>query len=103
MSNQIKELALPVILVVLLIGFPVYVAAETPPTSGLNINPISAALSAGEWIVDKINNKPQPKFHTAERQARFDSWSKEEWIKDDPYACMWDRNWIRKYKQDVCL
>lgn len=103
MSNQIKELALPVILVVLLIGFPVYVAAETPPTSGLNINPLTAAWTAGEWVVDKMTTKTKPSAHTPERQARFDSWSKEDWIKDDPYACMWDRNWIRKYKQDVCL
>ena len=59
--------------------------------------------TAGEWVVNKVTTKPKPSFHSPERQARFDKWSKEDWLKDDPYACMWDRNWIRKYKQDVCL
>ena len=74
-------------------------AADT----GFNPNPITAVYTAGEWVVDKITTKPKPSFHSPERQAKFDRWSKEDWIKDDPYACMWDRNWIRKYKQDVCL
>ena len=99
MSNQIKELVLPVSLVVLLMIVPCYViAAET----SLSINPLTAIWSAGEWVVNKITDKPKPSFHTPERQAKFDRWSKEDWIKDDPYACMWDRDWIRKYKKDVC-
>lgn len=98
MPNQIKELALPAALAVLLLVYPVLVVADT-----INPTPLTAAYSAGEWIVNNISAKPKPSFHSPERQAKFDRWSKEDWIKDDPYACMWDRNWIRKYKQDVCL
>jgi hypothetical protein len=98
MPNQIKELALPVSLAVLLLGHPGIIVADT-----INPTPLTAAYSAGEWVVNKITVKPKPGFHSPERQARFDSWMKEDWIKDDPYACMWERNWIRKYKQDVCL
>jgi hypothetical protein len=98
MPNQIKELALPAALAVLLLVYPVLLVADT-----INPMPITAVYSAGEWVVNKITTKPKPSFHSPERQAKFDRWSKEDWIKDDPYACMWDRNWIRKYKQDVCL
>ena len=102
MSRQINELVLPATLAVLLGVCPVIViAAEAGP--GLNINPLTTAWTAGEWVVNKVTTKPKPSFHGPERQARFDSWMKEDWIKDDPYACMWERNWIRKYKQDVCL
>ena len=102
MSNQINELALPVSLVVLLMVYPACVVAAEAG-AGLSINPLTAVWTAGEWVIDKATAKPKPSPHTPERQARFDRWSKEDWIKDDPYACMWDRNWIRKYKQDVCL
>jgi hypothetical protein len=102
MPNQIKELALPVSLVVLLLGYPAIVVADVVADT-INPTPFTAVYSAGEWVVNKISAKPKPSFHSPERQARFDSWMKEDWLKDDPYACMWDRNWIRKYKQDVCL
>jgi hypothetical protein len=98
MSNQINELALPVTLVVLLMVYPAIVIAEA-----INPTPFTAVYSAGEWVVDKMTAKPKPSFHTPERQARYDRWSKEDWIKDDVYACMWERDWIRKYKKDVCL
>ena len=102
MSRQINELALPVSLVVLLLGYPAIVVADVV-TDTITRTPITAVYSAGEWVVNKITAKPKPGFHSPERQARFDQWAKEDWIKDDPYACMWERNWIRKYKQDVCL
>jgi len=98
MPNQIKELVLPVTLAVLLLVYPGISVADT-----INPTPFTAVYSAGEWVVNKISAKPKPSFHGPERQARFDQWSKEDWLKDDPYACMWERNWIRKYKQDVCL
>lgn len=95
MSSRIKELALPATLAVLLMVCPaIVIAAETG--TGLNINPLTAAWSAGEWIVDKATAKPKISFAEAQSQAR------EEW-KNDPYVCMWDPNWIRKYKRDVCL
>jgi hypothetical protein len=98
MSSQIKELALPVSLVVLLLGCPGIIVADT-----INPTPFTMVYGAGEWVVNKISAKPKPSFHTPEREARFDRWSKEDWIKDDAYACMWERDWIRKYKKDVCL
>jgi hypothetical protein len=97
MSNQIKELALPATLVVLLMVYPALVVADT-----INPMPITAVYSAGEWIVDKLTDKPKPSLLTPERQAKFDRWSKEDWIKDDPYACMWDKDWITKYKNGTC-
>ena len=97
MPNQIKELALPAALAVLLLVYPVLVVADT-----INPMPITAVYSAGEWVVNKITTKPKPSFHSPERQAKFDRWSKEDWIKDDPYACMWERDWITKYKKDTC-
>jgi hypothetical protein len=97
MPNQIKELALPAALAVLLLVYPVLVVADT-----INPMPITAVYSAGEWVVNKITTKPKPSFHSPERQAKFDRWSKEDWIKDDPYACMWEKDWITKYKKDIC-
>lgn len=92
MSNQIKELALPATLVVLLMVYPVaIIAADT----GFNPSPITAVYSAGEWVVDRLTAKPKISFADALQQTQ------KEW-NTDPYACMWDRNWIRKYKQDVC-
>lgn len=82
--------------------YPAWVIAAEAPGTGLNINPLTAAWTAGEWVVDKVIAKPRLTQHSAERQAKFDSWMKEDWIKNDPHACMWDPNWIRKYKQDVC-
>ena len=99
MSNQIKELVLPATLAVLLFFMPLVIcAAENSPIP----TPITAVFTAGEWVVDKVTAKPKPSFHNAERTARFERWSKEDWIRDDAYACMWERDWFRKYKQDVC-
>ena len=102
MSNQIKELVLPATLAVLLMVYPAIVVADVV-TDTITRTPFTAVYSAGEWVVNKISTKPKPSFHAPERQALFDQWSKEDWIKDDPYACMWERDWIRKYKKDVCL
>ena len=102
MSRQINELVLPVSLAVLLLGYPAIVVADVV-TDTITRTPFTAVYSAGEWVVNKISTKPKPSYHSPERQARFEHWAKEDWIKDDPYACMWERDWIRKYKQDVCL
>lgn len=79
-------------LTVFLIVFPLYLAAAET-TKPLSIDPITTTWSAGEWILSKFSSKKDG-FHTAERQAKFNKWSKEDWIKDDPYACMWNSNWI---------
>jgi hypothetical protein len=98
MCLQAKQTMRRIINILVLVAVPA-AAADT----GFNPNPITAVLSAGEWIYDRATAKPKLSVHGPERQARFDRWSKEDWIKDDPYACMWERNWIRKYNKDVCL
>jgi hypothetical protein len=80
----------------------VYPALVLAADSSINPNPLTVAYTAGEWMVDKLKDKPKVSMHSTERQAKFDKWLKEDWIKDDPYACMWDRNWITKYNKDVC-
>lgn len=100
MSSRIKELAALVLLVLFLMTFPLYVAAEPAPGgTGLNINPLTTAWAAGEWIIDKVTVKPRASLHSAERQAKFNNWMKEDWIKNDPYACLWDPNWIHQTPQ----
>lgn len=102
MSNRIKELAALVLLVLFLMGLPLYAAAEPTPGgtgAGLNINPLTTAWTAGEWIIDKVTAKPRISLHSAERQAKFNNWMKEDWIKNDPYACLWDPNWIHQTPQ----
>lgn len=54
--------------------------------------PITAAYSLIEKAVTK---EPKiPSVLPKEKQAKFDKMSKEDWIKDDPYADMWDKNWV---------
>ena len=101
MSRQINELVLPATLAVLLLGYPVIVVADVV-TDNITRTPLTAVYSAGEWVVNKVTTKPKPSFHGPERQARFERWMKEDWIKDDPYACMWERDWITKYKDGTC-
>jgi hypothetical protein len=86
-----------IINILLLVAVPAAAA-----DSGINPSPLTAIYTAGEWVVDKIKDQPNPGFHLKERQAKFDRWAKEDWIKDDAYACMWERDWIRKYNKDVC-
>jgi hypothetical protein len=31
-----------------------------------------------------------------EVRNKFDKWNREDFIKDDPYKEMWDKNWINK-------
>lgn len=80
----------------------VYPALVLADTQGLVPSPVTAALSVGDWVVDKVMPKTKQSLHTPERQAKFDRWSKEDWIKDDPYACMWEKDWITKYKDGTC-
>jgi hypothetical protein len=73
-------------------------AADTTLTP----TPFTAAYSAGEWVVKKLNGNAYPSALSKEKQAKFEAQLKEDWIKDDAYACMWDTDWITKYKKDVC-
>jgi hypothetical protein len=55
-------------------------------------SPVTMAYS----IVEKVVTK-EPKYPSAlpkEKQAKFDRMAKEDFIKDDPHADMWDKNWI---------
>ena len=100
MSSRIKELVVLLTLVLLIMVYPAWVlAAEAPTGGGFKIDPISTTLSAGDWIISKITAKPKPSYHNPEREAKFNSWIKEDWIKNDPYACLWDPNWIHQTPQ----
>lgn len=78
--------------ILIIFMFPIY-CFSNEATRIIELNPITATWTAGEWVVDKITSKKNT-FHSSERQAKFDKWRKEDWIKDDPYSCMWDLNWI---------
>jgi hypothetical protein len=54
--------------------------------------PITAAYSIIEKVVTK--EPKAPPVLSKEKKAKFDKMAKEDWIKDDPYADMWDKNWI---------
>jgi hypothetical protein len=82
--------------------FMVYPGLVLAADTTVNPSPLTAAYTAGEWALDKLKDKPKNTFHSPERQARFDRWAKEDWIKDDPNACMWDRNWIYKNYKEAC-
>jgi hypothetical protein len=71
-------------------------------TTAISPTPFTAAYSAGEWMVKKFSAKPLPSILSKEKIAKFEAQLKEDWIKDDAYACMWETDWITKYKKDVC-
>jgi hypothetical protein len=77
-----------------------YLADATPTKSPADfLNPLSVAVSVADKVTGYIEekNKPKPKpMFTQEKADRFDSWRKEDFIKDDPYKDMWDKDWIRK-------
>ena len=54
--------------------------------------PITAAYSIVEKVIAKEPKAPQ--VLSKEKKAKFDKMAKEDWIKDDPHADMWDKNWI---------
>jgi len=48
-------------------------------------------------VIEKVISKEPPKAPlviSKEKKAKFDKMAKEDWIKDDPHADMWDKNWI---------
>ena len=54
--------------------------------------PITAAYSIVEKVIAKEPKAPQ--VLSKEKKAKFDKMAKEDWIKDDPHADMWDKNWV---------
>ena len=54
--------------------------------------PITAAYSIVEKVIAKEPKAPQ--VLSKEKKAKFDKMAKEDWIKDDPHADMWNINWI---------
>jgi hypothetical protein len=77
-----------------------YLADATPTKSPADfLNPISVAVSVADKVTGYIEEKNKPKSKpilSKEKQDKFDKMSKEDWIKDDPYKEMWDKDWIRK-------
>ena len=77
-----------------------YMADATPTKSPADyLNPLSIAVSVADKVTVYVEekNKPRPKqILSQEKLDKFKSWEKEDFYKDDPYADMWDKNWIRK-------
>ena len=77
-----------------------YMAEVSPTKSPADyLNPISVAVSVADKVTGYIEekNKPKPKpAISQEKIDKFDKMSKEDWLKDDPYKEMWDKDWIRK-------
>jgi hypothetical protein len=61
-----------------------------------DLNPITAAASAIEYVQKKVSSKPYPSGLSADKQKKFEEMLKQDFFKDDPYRDMWDPNWINK-------
>ena len=77
-----------------------YMADATPTKTPADyLNPISVAVSVADKVTGYIEEKNKPKAKLAisqEKVDKFKKWEKEDFIKDDPYKEMWDKEWIRK-------
>ena len=76
-----------------------YLADATPASPMNYINPISIAVTVADKVTNHYEEKNKPKSKpilSKEKQDKFDKMSKEDWLKDDPYKEMWDKDWIRK-------
>jgi hypothetical protein len=76
-----------------------YLADATPASPMNYINPISIAVSVADKVTNHYEEKNKPKSKpilSKEKQDKFDKMAKEDWLKDDPYKDMWDKNWIKR-------
>ena len=77
-----------------------YMADATPTKSPADyLNPISLAVSIADNVSNHIEEKSKPKpkqIVSQEKLDKFKKWEKEDFVKDDPYKEMWDKDWIRK-------
>ena len=58
---------------------------------------LTSPITMGYTVIEKAVGKQPPKppsVLSKETQAKFDKWSKDDWIKDDPHSDMWDKNWV---------
>jgi hypothetical protein len=55
--------------------------------------PFTLGYTVVEKIIGKDISKPKP-ILSKEQLAKFESWVKEDFYKDDPHKDMWDPNWI---------
>ena len=61
-----------------------------------DLNPITAAANATEYVYKKVSAKPYPSGLPLAKQKKFEEMLKQDFFKDDPYRDMWDPNWIYK-------
>lgn len=77
-----------------------YLADATPAKSPVDyINPISIAVTVADKVTHHYEEKNKPKLKpvlSKDKQDKFDKMSKDDWLKDDPYKDMWDKDWIKK-------
>lgn len=77
-----------------------YMAEAAPTKSPADyLNPISVVVTVADKVTNHIEEKNKPKAKLAisqEKIDKFSKWEKEDFIKDDPYKDMWNKDWIRK-------
>ena len=76
-----------------------YLADGSPTSPASYINPISVIVTVADEVTNHYEekNKSKPKLILSkEKQDKFDRMAKEDWLKDDPYKNMWDKDWIKK-------
>ena len=57
---------------------------------------IEGAVAATMYVASKkVEDVIVPPFPQTTIE-KFKKWEKEDWIKDDLHADMWDKNWINK-------
>jgi hypothetical protein len=76
-----------------------YLADATATSPVDYINPISIAVTVADKVTHHYEEKNKPKLKpvlSKDKQDKFDKMSKDDWLKDDPYKDMWDKDWIKK-------
>ncbi len=58
------------------------------------VTPITSIYNAIEYVIQR-EDKPREILPLEVRQ-KFDRWKREDFVKDDLYKEMWDKNWIKK-------
>lgn len=74
-------------------------ASGTSTSPADYINPLTVVVKVADKVTTYVEekNKPIPVSPVAkEKLDKFKQWEKEDFVKNDPYKDMWDKDWIRK-------
>ena len=61
-----------------------------------DLSPITASANAVEYVATKFKSPPRMSGLPPDKQKKFEEMLKQDFFKDDPYRCMWDKDWITK-------